>query len=61
MVSRLAIARDTVKSASERTDDATVREQLHSIDRALVALPAKRRSTTMSKRVTVSKSWNTSP
>jgi len=38
MVSRLAIARDAVQSASERTDDATVREQLHSIDRALAGL-----------------------
>ena len=38
MVSRLAIARDAVQSASERTDDATVQEQLHSIDRALAGL-----------------------
>jgi hypothetical protein len=38
MMSRLAIARDAVQSASERTDDATVREPLHSIDRALAGL-----------------------
>ena len=35
MVSRLAIARDAVQTASEQTDDATVHEQLQSIDQAL--------------------------
>lgn len=35
MVSRLAIARDAVQTASEHTDDATVHEQLQSIDQAL--------------------------
>jgi len=38
MVSRLAIARDAVQTASERTDDATVHEQLQSIDQALAGL-----------------------
>jgi len=35
MVSSIAIARDAVQSASDRTDDATVREQLRSVDEAL--------------------------
>lgn len=38
MVSRLAIARDAVQTASEHTDDPTVHEQLESIDRALGGL-----------------------
>lgn len=38
MDSRLDNARDAVQTASERTDDATVHEQLQSIDRALAGL-----------------------
>lgn len=38
MVSRLAIARDAIQTASERTDDPTVHEQLQSIDEALAGL-----------------------
>ncbi|MDS0284610.1 DUF7553 family protein [Haloarcula onubensis] len=38
MVSRLAIARDAVQTASQRTDDATVHEQLQSVDEALEGL-----------------------
>jgi len=38
MVSRLAIARDAVQTASQHTDDETVHEQLQSIDRALDGL-----------------------
>jgi len=38
MVSRLAIARDAVQTAGERTEDETVHEQLQSIDQALEGL-----------------------
>jgi hypothetical protein len=38
MVSSLAIARDAIQTASDHTDDATVHEQLQSIDEALDGL-----------------------
>ncbi len=38
MASRLAIARDAVQTASERTDDSTVHEQCQSIVQALDGL-----------------------
>lgn len=38
MVDRLTSARDSVQRASDMTDDATVREQLHSVDRGLMEL-----------------------
>lgn len=38
MVASISIARDAIQSADERTDDATVHEQLQSIDLALEQL-----------------------
>lgn len=38
MVDRIAAARRDVATASDETDDATVREQLHSVDEALATV-----------------------
>lgn len=51
MVDRIAAARRLVATASDETDDATVREQLHSVDEGLAAVSERADDATEGERL----------